>query len=97
MQDSAWETGAEAEEAAERKPARTSETIPVPAPNSMMLHPLLYPNSLSLSFWTMAGCSSDVAIDSDDSNSTADPSKSAMATERRTSHALNPIPLSHNF
>ena len=32
MQDSAWEA-AEAEEA-ERKPARTSETIPVPAPNS---------------------------------------------------------------
>lgn len=32
MQDSAWEA-AETEEA-ERKPARTSETIPVPAPNS---------------------------------------------------------------
>jgi len=35
MQDSAgaWEASAEAEEA-ERKPARTSETIPVPAPSS---------------------------------------------------------------
>lgn len=60
------------------------------APNSMMLHPLLlYPNSLSLSSWTMAGCSGDV-IDSD-------PSSPATATGRRASHALKPIPLSHNF
>ena len=34
MQDTAaWEAGTEAEEA-ERKPARTSETIPVPAPST---------------------------------------------------------------
>lgn len=33
MQDSAWEAGAkEAKEAERSKPARTSETIPVPAP-----------------------------------------------------------------
>ena len=34
MQDFAWEAGAEAE----RKPARTSETIPVPAPSTRAAH-----------------------------------------------------------
>ena len=95
--DSTQDSEAEAEQA-ERKPARTSETIPVPAPtvvaavyyqigpssfrkkgngdapNSIMLHPLLsHRNNLSLSSWTMAGCTGNGdVIDLDDCNSTVD-------------------------
>jgi hypothetical protein len=57
----------------------------------MMLHSLL-PNSLSLSSETTAGsCSSDGFDDSIADASLTDDD------ERRTSHALRPIPLSHNF
>ncbi len=67
-------------------------------PNSMTLHLLLllHRNSLSLSSGTKArGDGEDI----EDSNSTGNPSesKSVVAAERRTSHALKPIPLSHNF
>ncbi len=63
----------------------------------MMLHLLsLHPNSLSLSSGTKPGCRGE---EIDDFDSSTDKSESALAfaIERRTSHALKPIPLSHSF